>query len=459
MQSDSRYITLDAMRGFAVMGILAMNIIGFAMPEWAYITPAAYGGDSVADRGSWFLSFILIDGKMRGLFSLLFGASMMLVIDRATAKGESAAHVHYRRMVWLMLFGLAHYFLIWFGDILFLYAIVGMIAFRFRDWPVRRLVIAALIIFGLGLVLWGLQFGALQWLQFVATQPDAPANTVRQYREMMASSSFDMNPAAELALHRGAYGGIVADKLSDWSAPLSTLLESICETLPLMMIGMATNKSGFITGAWDVSEYRRWAFWLVPLGLLLTTLLAGWMIFVNYDRITALALFFFWGAIPRLMLTIGYAALLILLIRKYHDHPMLAHVAAAGRAAFSNYLGTSIIMTTIFYGYGFGLFGHVIPERSFVPVDHQRSREPAPGKPDQARGAESTETWRGTSRGLQAVPSRRSAKYTQAAAPSCPPKRDGTPPQCCWRPAPARPSAPGKTDLCRPYAPGQTDQK
>ncbi len=354
-----RFITLDAMRGFAVMGILAMNIIGFAMPEWAYITPAAFGGDSVADRVIWLFSFIFIDGKMRGLFSLLFGASMMLVIDRAIAKGESAAHVHYRRMVWLALFGLAHYFLIWFGDILFLYAMVGMIAFVFRDWSVDRLLRAALIIFGLGLVIWGLQFGGLQLWQFVATQPDAPADTARQYREMMAGAGFDMNPAAELALHRGAYSGIFADKLSDWSAPLSTLLESICETLPLMMIGMAMNKSGFITGEWEVSAYRRWASRLVPVGFLLTTMLAGWMIFVDYDRITALAIFFFWGAIPRLLLTIGYAAMLILLICRYHDHPMLARVAASGRAAFSNYLGTSILMTTIFYGYGFGLFGHV----------------------------------------------------------------------------------------------------
>ena len=354
-----RFITLDAMRGFAVMGILAMNIIGFAMPEWAYITPAAFGGDSVADRVIWLFSFIFIDGKMRGLFSLLFGASMMLVIDRAIAKGESAAHVHYRRMVWLALFGLAHYFLIWFGDILFLYAMVGMIAFVFRDWSVDRLLRAALIIFGLGLVIWGLQFGGLQLWQFVATQPDAPADTARQYREMMAGAGFDMNPAAELALHRGAYSGIFADKLSDWSAPLSTLLESICETLPLMMIGMAMNKSGFITGEWEVSAYRRWASRLVPVGFLLTTMLAGWMIFVDYDRITALAIFFFWGAIPRLLLTIGYAAMLILLICRYHDHPMLARVAASGRAAFSNYLATSILMTTIFYGYGFGLFGHV----------------------------------------------------------------------------------------------------
>ena len=357
--TEQRHITLDAMRGFAVMGILAMNIIGFAMPEWAYITPAAYGTETVADQITWAFSFIFIDGKMRGLFSLLFGASMMLVMDRATAKGESAAQVHYRRMGWLAVFGLAHYFFIWFGDVLFLYAIVGMIAFWFRDWPPERLVKVALIIFAVGLVIWGLQFGGLQVWQFLATRPDASADMVRQYREMMDSPDFAFNIAPDLALHRGSYAEIVADKLNDWSAPITTVLMSVCETLPLMMIGMAMHKSGFMTGNWEAADYRRWAMRLVPIGLLLTAALAAWMMAADFDRVTSLAVFFFWGAVPRMMLTIGYAAVLILLIGRYRHHPMLARVAAAGRSAFSNYLGTSIVMTTIFYGYGFGLFGDV----------------------------------------------------------------------------------------------------
>ena len=356
---EQRHISLDAMRGFAVMGILAMNIIGFAMPEWAYITPAAYGTETLADQIAWVFSFIFIDGKMRGLFSLLFGASMMLVIDRATAKGESAAHVHYRRMGWLAVFGLAHYFFIWFGDILFLYAIVGMIAFRFRDWPSERLMKVALIVFAVGLVVWGLQFGGLQAWQFLATRPDASADMLRQYREMMDSPDFAFNIAPDLALHRGSYAEIVADKLNDWSAPISTVLMSVGETLPLMMIGMAMHKNGFITGNWEAADYRRWAMRLVPIGLLLTAALAAWMFAADFDRVTSLAVFFFWGAIPRMMLTIGYAAVLIRLIGHYRHHPMIARVAAAGRSAFSNYLGTSIVMTTIFYGYGFGLFGDV----------------------------------------------------------------------------------------------------
>ena len=357
--TEQRHISLDAMRGFAVMGILAMNIIGFAMPEWAYVSPAAYGTGTLADQIAWAFSFIFIDGKMRGLFSLLFGASMMLIIDRATAKGESAAQVHYRRMAWLAMFGLAHYFFIWAGDILFLYAIIGMIAFRFRNWPPARLIKVALIIFAVGLAIWGIQFGGLQVFQYFATRPDASADTARQFREMMASTDLAFDIAPDLALHRGSYAAIVMDKMDEWSTPLMSVVQSASETLPLMMIGMAMQKSGFLTGAWGAADYRRWAMRMLPVGLLLTLVLAVWMVAVDFDRIAVLAVFYFWGGVPRMMLTIGYAALLIMLIDRYRNHMMLARVAAAGRAAFSNYLGTSIVMTTIFYGYGFGLFGNV----------------------------------------------------------------------------------------------------
>jgi uncharacterized protein len=359
LSSENRHITLDAMRGFAVMGILAMNIVAFAMPEWAYITPLAYGGDTVADRVAWIFSFIFIDGKMRGLFSLLFGASMMLIIERTDVQGESAKAVHYSRMFWLALFGLAHYFFIWFGDILFLYASVGCIAFLFRGWEPRRLIKWALIIFGLGIALWGLQFGGLQVLQFMATMPGADSDLVRQYREVQSNPDFNMNVAGQLALHRGPWWPIVADKLAEWYSPLTLILQSITETLPLMMIGMAMKKNGFLTGAWSRAEYARWAKKLVPTGLVLSALLAGWMVAADYDLITSLAVFLTWSTIPRLMLTIGYAALLIMLIERLAGGAFIARIAAAGQAAFTNYLGTSIAMTTIFYGYGLGLYGDV----------------------------------------------------------------------------------------------------
>jgi uncharacterized protein len=355
----TRHISLDAMRGFAVMGILAMNIIGFSMPEWAYVSPGVYGGETLADQISWFLSFIFVDGKMRGLFSLLFGASMMLIVERAEAKQQNAARVHYARMFWLALFGLAHYFLLWFGDILFLYATVGCLAFVMHHWEPKRLIKWALIVYGLGFLLWAAQFGALQFLQWAATQPAADPDMVKSYQEILASDEFRPDVAKELALHRGNWGGIFADKLPEWWAPLAAVLQSITETLPLMMIGMAMKKSGFITGDWAQSDYRFWVNRLLLPGLLLSALLAAGVWAANFNLIHTLAVFLAWSVIPRLMLTIGYAALLILLIHRLSGSALLDRIAATGRAAFTNYLGTSIVMSTIFYGYGLGLYGYV----------------------------------------------------------------------------------------------------
>jgi uncharacterized protein len=355
----TRHITLDALRGFAVMGILAMNIIGFAMPEWAYLSPAIYGGDTLADRISWFFSFVLVDGKMRGLFSLLFGASMMLIIERAEAKQQNPAHIHYARMAWLALFGLAHFFLLWFGDILFTYAIIGCLAFLMHHWEPRKLIIWALVVYGLGFTLWAFTYGGMQVLQWLATQPGANAELAKSYREMMASTEFNVDVAEELALLRGGWWGIVSEKLAEWYSPLGAVAQAITETLPLMMLGMAMKKNGFLTGEWDTSEYRRWVNRLLLPGIILSALVGAWMWASGFNLVTTLAGFLAWSMTPRLMLTIAYAALLILWVRKLAGSPLLDRVAATGRAAFSNYLGTTIVMTTIFYGYGLGLFGYV----------------------------------------------------------------------------------------------------
>lgn len=354
-----RHITLDALRGFAVMGILAMNIIAFSMPEWAYVTPAAYGGETLADKITWFLGVIFVDGKMRGLFSLLFGASMMLIIERADAKGENAGRVHYARMFWLALFGLLHFFFLWFGDILFLYAAIGSIAFLFRRWEPERLIKWALIIFTTGLLIWALQFVGLQFLQYMATQPGADPALVRQYQQVINNPEFAFRTREELALHRGSYAGIVAAKLENWHDPFAFILQGLSETLPMMMLGMALQKNGFLLGTWNAADYRRWINRLLLPGLVLGALIAAWVMASGFDVITALAAFMTWAAIPRLMLTIAYAALLILWIRRLAGSALLDRVVAAGRAAFTNYLGTSIVMTTIFYGYGLGLYGHV----------------------------------------------------------------------------------------------------
>jgi len=356
-----RHISLDALRGFAVMGILAMNIMAFAMPEMAYINPAVYGGATGGDFVAWLLGLIFVDGKMRGLFSLLFGASMMLVISRADAKGESSTKVHYRRMAWLALFGLIHFFFIWWGDILFLYAIVGCIAFLFHGWETKRLVKWAIGIYAVGFLFFTAAMGGMFMVQAAANAPNASAQSVQEYEEITAELGGDPKITKdEIALHRGSYLEILTEKVTEnWYGPLMTPLMMIFETLPLMLLGMAGLKSGLLLGQGPPSSYRKWAIWGTAIGGLLYAAI-GYVVYASaFDPLVTMNANMAWTLPPRLLMTIGYAAALVMLITAFSGSGFIARVAATGRAAFTNYLGTSIVMTTVFYGYGLGLYGYV----------------------------------------------------------------------------------------------------
>lgn len=359
--ADVRHITLDALRGFAVMGILAMNIAAFDMPFMAYLSPAIYGGDTGADLMSWFVSYIFFDGKMRGLFSLLFGASMFLIAERAEAKGKSAAKVHYARMFWLALFGLAHFFFIWFGDILFLYASVGCLAFLFRKWQPRRLIKWALIIYAAGFLLFTGATGGMLYIYYQANQPGATLKQVKAYEKIVKNDDFTaVGTRAEIELYRSGYAKIVSHKLKEQrTEPLGAVLQSILETLPLMLLGMALFKNGFLLGRWDNVRYRQWAIWGISGGAALSAIAAFGQYASGFNPIIVINTQISWMIFPRLLMTMGYAAGLILLVQRLAGSAMLARVVATGQAAFTNYLGTSIIMTTIFYGYGLGLYGYV----------------------------------------------------------------------------------------------------
>jgi len=361
-----RIATLDIVRGVAIMGILAMNIVAFAMPFQAYMNPTAYGMESRADLASWVFSFIFIDGKMRGLFSFLFGASTLLVIERAKAGGLSPARVHYARMLWLLVFGLIHFYFIWFGDILALYAQTGLILFFFRKLSVR-----ALVRWGVGLVLvqTALFAAAAAWayyLSHAASLPPDQAETWRSMQEGFVPLS-GRALAQELALYQGPYAGLIHERLIDnLGKPFTGTPLFLAETLGYMLLGMAALKSGFFGGGWAMARYRKWA--LVCLGIGLPVYAALAFLLVRQGFATEnIFLYSIAATTPvRPVMVVGIAALVILLTRK--GGPLVDRIAAAGRAAFTNYLGTSILMTTLFYGYGIGLHGTMSRIELWLPV-------------------------------------------------------------------------------------------
>ena len=359
--TPTRYESLDAIRGVAVMGILAMNIVAFAAPFAAYVNPVAGGPVGNLDLATWFFNFVFIDSKMRGLFSMLFGASTLLVIQSAAASGRSAAEAHYARMTWLAIFGLIHYYFIWFGDILFLYAVCGLLLFAFRDLSVKALLrwAAAFFLVGIGLLASG-------WLMFLLAETgNLPPDVASGLADDLAKMNADMGPGAasyakDVAVHLGGYSGIVAAKLGEHAAePFVQALMFLWETMGLMLVGMALFKSQMLTGEWEPARYRKWAIRGFLIGIPPLIALACYQVASGFSAVSTFGASLSLSVPFDVAMTIGWAALIMLPIKTAASDAVRARLAATGRMAFTNYLTTSIVMTTIFYGYGFGLYGGV----------------------------------------------------------------------------------------------------
>jgi uncharacterized protein len=154
---------LDLLRGFAVLGILVMNIQSFAMVDPTYFNPTVSGDLTGVNLAVWLVSHVFADMKFITIFSMLFGAGIVLLCTRAERRGEPPARVLRRRTVWLLVFGLAHACLLWTGDILVWYSFSGTLAYLF--WRLRPgwLVAWGLLLLAVGTGVWGLVIVAADW--------------------------------------------------------------------------------------------------------------------------------------------------------------------------------------------------------------------------------------------------------------------------------------------------------
>lgn len=353
-----RIAALDLIRGVAVLGILAINIAGFAGPLIATTTPHLPHPATPFDEAAYALAFVLFEGKMRALFTILFGASMALFMERMEDAGRDADALQLRRLGWLLLFGYLHFALLWWGDILFTYALCGLAALVCWRAPTKPLVALALAIFAL----YHAQ-GMVRSLPPIMAEAQVAAGTagpgqIADHRKTMTAKLDHMED--DIALHSGPWTGLVADKLTAqrfW--PLAVALGAFCETLPLMLIGMAFYRSGFFGGDWPPGRLRLVAGAGLLLGGAATLAALAWVWRVHFPPIAMNALLASWLALPHLLMAAGYAALLMLAMPRLLASRIGARLSAAGRMAFTNYIATSLVMTAIFHGWGLGLFAQV----------------------------------------------------------------------------------------------------
>jgi uncharacterized protein len=351
-----RIPALDLIRGIAVLGILAVNIAGFAAPDSASVSPHLPRTGTPADVWTFAAVMIVFEGKMRGLFALLFGASMLLFVERAEAKGRDGARLQLHRLGWLALFGYLHFLLLWDGDILFLYAVVGLGALGLRRAAPLPSVLAALVMFAL----WQ-GVGTAMWYPAVSNEAavlDGAASAAQHQSHGAALAAARQEDQLDIERATLGFADQARTRLTDEAFfPLLLVIFNWAEVLTLMLVGMALYRTGFFTGAWPRAQLRQIALLGIVGGGAMT---AGFVLWAGQrgfpEMLMHQAIQSMLGS-AHLFMTLGFAALAMLRAEWLLGRALGRRLEAAGRMAFSNYLATSLVMTAIFSGWGLGLFG------------------------------------------------------------------------------------------------------
>lgn len=373
VKAAERVQSIDVLRGFAVLGILAMNIVFFAWPMAGYENPIFSGGDGVVNSSAWGVNSLLFSGKMMSIFSMLFGAGLILMSDRAEARGTSNLGIYYRRIFWLFCIGMIHAYLIWAGDILVIYALCGVVLYLFRRRSPRLLVIVAVVLIAVQL---SLGVGFSQYGSFVAdvaSQVDldlAEGNEPEEWqlafhegwnkemRAFMDPNQADVDKA--IADYRGGYLEIVRTRAPEvlMFQIFGFLMFGLWGVGGRMLLGMALMKMGILSAQRSLPFYRKMALISYGFGLPLTGIGIANIYLHNYSPLDSWLGVFFVG-LGMVPVALGHIALVMIACKTASNVRMQDRLAAVGRMALTNYLMQSIICTTLFYGYGGNLFGRL----------------------------------------------------------------------------------------------------
>jgi uncharacterized protein len=385
---QERLIILDSLRGFAILGILLMNIPAFGL---AY---PAISDFSVQPQGQinylfWYVFGPgVFEGSMRGIFSMLFGAGMYIFITRLEKKstGLMPAELFLRRQLWLLLFGIFHaYILFWYWDVLYHYAICGIIMFAFRRLQPKQLIIAASVFLLIGtavenkklyhqkaVIKKGEQIAAMDTTKTKLTEKQK--NQLGEMKEIKENSTLEAK-RKKIKLEEEGMHGTVADiyeirsEKAERSETYGMYYWAIWDVPLFMLLGLAFFKLGILQGQAKTKVYA----WMMAIGLGLGLPLS--YLFVTYDvnhqfnwyEIIKSKPFEFYQ-LQRLIHSIGIFGLIMLLYKSGLFKWLFALMRPVGQMAFTNYLMQSVMCGIYFYGIGFGYFGKLEYHQLFYVV-------------------------------------------------------------------------------------------
>ncbi|MCY7354800.1 MAG: DUF418 domain-containing protein [Lysobacter sp.] len=352
--ASERIETMDVLRGFALFGILLMNIEAFVGPLMEALTgvnPRFSGADRWVDAAI----YILVQGKFITLFSLLFGMGFAVMLERAQARGGSGAWLYARRLLALLGIGLVHAILVWSGDILLTYALLGfLLLLFFRRTPLSRLPKWGVALYLLPLLLTWL------WAGF-ATLAQQDPQAAAEIQKVMVEQGQQMSALIEaqrLAYGSGTYVQAVTQRVADTGTMLSFVIFFGPAVLGMFLFGAWFVRSGVMRNAGaHLPLFRRLLMLGLGLGLPLM-LWSAWthptMSFSEISIGSAAAQSA--AQVANVLMCFGYFAGVLLLMQQPTWAQRLRWLAPAGRMALTNYLLQSVICTLVFYGYGLGYF-------------------------------------------------------------------------------------------------------
>jgi uncharacterized protein len=344
-----RIRSLDILRGFALLGILLINIQLFALPNAAFSNPTVLGEMTIADYISYYFVHVFGELKFMTLFSILFGAGILLFINRLDARGMDGAKFHVRRMMWLLLFGMIHAYFIWFGDILVAYALIGLIAVLLRKLSENWKVATVVLLYFIPMLLFYL-IGSL-----IGSMPE----------EMMKAEMKDFFPSpemlqAEIDLYQnGSWIDIFAKRAElNMNYQIgSFFMLSMWRTTGMMLLGMVLLNKGVLSAAKSKRFYAILAGAGIGIGTFISNEGYFQLVNHNWDVVHYFKAGYQYNYFGSLFSTLGYMGLVMLIYKLNILQFLMKGLEAVGRLAFTNYLCQSIICSMLFYSYGFGLFG------------------------------------------------------------------------------------------------------
>lgn len=355
VQQMERIQIVDILRGFALFGILLVNMVIFSRPIQSIILPADSSMLWYDRAAEWFIHFFG-EGKFYALFSLLFGLGLTLLMDRIEARGVKFVPLYMRRLLVLLGIGVVHAFLIWVGDILIIYALIGFLLILFRKAKPRTLLIWAIILLSLPHLF---TLGATALVELGRSFPEGAEQINQTFAQVEANYAADVERGYRV-YSSGTFAEITDQRVYDYlSMGLTSLFVLGFNVLAMFLIGVYFGKQQIFQNL-EANRplFRKLLTWGLLIGIPGNAIYAT--LIMPISRVASswtLALATISQGIGAPMLCLAYVSAFALLAGTPTWGKRLSVLAPVGQMALTNYLTQSIVCTLIFYGYGLGLFG------------------------------------------------------------------------------------------------------